>query len=256
MKVKAFPEVFNTFGSTDIKNSKKAILNSGILETYRNELLLNKDGCIFKLVHNDLIRGLCVEDYILCGDFTGPIGVIYLPNEIYENLLLDEINNDINIELFNPPQASKITLKSSTQISNTTSIKEDIENEIKKNHMFIRIDDVISVNNDYFIVQKLEPYNICLANNTDIELEIDEFNFEDNEIDNLQYEDDNERVNIQFDNSSNECGNIPPNSCEETITYINTDTNTDTNTTKLNLSELRKKRLAFYSKKKIDYLHI
>ena len=172
MKVKAFPEVFNTFGSTDIKNSKKAILNNVILETYKNELLLNKDGCIFKLVHNNLAEGLCVEDFIICGDFTGPDGVIYLPNEIYENLLLDETNNDINIELFNPPQASKIRLKSGKPISDVISVRDEIEKEIKKNHMFIRMDDVISVNNNYFIVQELEPYNICLTNNTDIELEI------------------------------------------------------------------------------------
>ncbi len=240
MKVKAFPEVFNTFGSTDIKNSKKGILNNVILETYKNELLLNKDGCIFKLVHNNLVEGLCVEDFIICGDFTGPDGVIYLPNEIYENLLLDETKNDINIELFNPPQASKIKLKSGKPIENIISVRNEIENEIKKNHMFIRIDDVITVNNNYFIVQELEPYNICLANNTDIELEIDEFNFEDNEIDNLQYEDDSERVNIQFDSSTKECKNI---NTEENITP-------ETNTPELSLSELRKKRVAFYSKKK------
>lgn len=250
MKVKAFPEVFNTFGSTDIKNSKKAILNNVILETYKNELLLNKDGCIFKLVHNNLAEGLCVEDFIICGDFTGPDGVIYLPNEIYENLLLDEANNDINIELFNPPQASKIRLKSGKPISDVIVARDEIEKEIKKNHMFIRMDDVISVNNNYFIVQELEPYNICLANNTDIELEIDEFNFDDDEINNLQYEDDSERVNIQFNNSSRDYNNFiaPCNSennvnTEETITPI-------TDTPKLSLSELRKKRLAFYSKKK------
>tara|TARA_Y200000002_G_C22641023_1_gene646966 strand:- start:251 stop:973 length:723 start_codon:yes stop_codon:yes gene_type:complete len=240
MKVKAFPEVFNTFGSTDIKNSKKGILNNVILETYKNELLLNKDGCIFKLVHNNLTEGLCVEDFIVCGDFTGPDGIIYLPNEIYENLLLDETNNDINIELFNPPQASKIRLKSGKPILNIISVRDEIENEIKKNHMFIRVDDVISVDNNYFIVQELEPYNICLANNTDIKLEIDEFNFEDNEMDDLKYEDDNERVNIQFDSSIKDYKNI---NREENIT-------SETYTDRLSLNELRKKRLAFYSKKK------
>ena len=240
MKVKAFPEVFNTFGSTDIKNSKKGILNNVILETYKNELLLNKDGCIFKLVHNNLTEGLCVEDFIVCGDFTGPDGIIYLPNEIYENLLLDDTNNDINIELFNPPQASKIRLTSGKPILNIISVRDEIENEIKKNHMFIRVDDVISVNNNYFIVQELEPYNICLANNTDIKLEIDEFNFEDNEMDDLKYEDDNERVNIQFDSSIKDYKNI---NREENIT-------SETYTDRLSLNELRKKRLAFYSKKK------
>ena len=56
MKVKHFL-IFNTFGDTDIKNSKKAILNN-VIETYKNELLLNKDGCIF-VVHNNLTEGLC-----------------------------------------------------------------------------------------------------------------------------------------------------------------------------------------------------
>lgn len=246
MKVKAFPEVFNTFGSTDIKNSKKGILNNLILETYKNELLLNKDGCIFKLIHNNLTEGFCVEDYIICGDFTGPDGIIYLPNEIYQNLLLDETNNDINIELFNPPQASKIRLKSGKPIIDIMLVKNEIEKEIKKNHMFIRIDDVILLDNNYFIVQELEPYNICLANNTDLEVEIDEFNFEDNEIDKLQYEDDSERVNIQFNSDTirDTKFNIENNVYEQDSNF------SEINKTNLSLTELRKKRLAFYSKKK------
>ena len=86
-----------------------------------------------------------------------------------------------------------------------------------------------------------------MANNTDIELEIDEFNFDDDEINNLQYEDDSERVNIQFNNSSGDYNNfIAPCNSENNV---NTE-ETITDTPKLSLNELRKKRLAFYSKKK------
>ena len=125
-------------------------------------------------------------------------------------------------------------------------VKNEIEKEIKKNHMFIRIDDVILLDNNYFIVQELEPYNICLANNTDLEVEIDEFNFEDNEIDKLQYEDDSERVNIQFNSDTirDTKFNIENNVYEQDSNF------SEINKTNLSLTELRKKRLAFYSKKK------
>ena len=77
MKVNAFPEIFNTFSKTNISNTKKP-LNNLILQKYSVEMLITKDGCIFKLKHLDLENGLCLEDCVSCGDFTAPT-VIYLP---------------------------------------------------------------------------------------------------------------------------------------------------------------------------------
>ena len=52
-------------------------------------------------------------------------------------------------------------------------IKHQLETEIKNNHMFLKLDDVITIDNNYFIVSKLEPYHICMVNNTDLEVEFD-----------------------------------------------------------------------------------
>tara|TARA_B100001093_G_C26801041_1_gene1003434 strand:- start:1138 stop:1839 length:702 start_codon:yes stop_codon:yes gene_type:complete len=233
MKVNAFPEIFNTFSKTNISNTKKAILNNLILQKYSVEMLTNKDGCIFKLKHLDLENGLCLEDYVSCGDFTAPNGIIYLPNNIFENLLLDtDSKNRIEIELFNPPQATSIKLRPNTNEFDMNIIKHQLETEIKNNHMFLKLDDVITIDNNYFIVSKLEPYDICMVNNTDLEVEFDKIDIIDPIMDDIKYEDDNERVNIVFNE---------------------TDKNLISNIEKLNIEkpdikELREKRIAFFSK--------
>ena len=232
MKVNAFPEVFNTFSKTNITDTKMAILNNQILRKYSVEMLTNKDGCIFKLKHIDLENGLCLEDYVSCGDFTAPDGVIYLPNNIYENLLLEQDSkNTIDIELFNPPQATQIRLKPNTDNFDIGLIKEQLENEIKNKHMFIKLDDVIIINDNYFIVSNLEPYDICLVNNTDLKVEFDSVDIDDNVLEDIKYEDDAERVNIQV----NETEHISQSG------QISTPIIPDIN-------DLRKKRIAFFTR--------
>jgi len=231
MKVNAFPEVFNAFNNTDIKGTKKAILNNQILRKYSVEMLTNTDGFIFRLKHIDLENSLCLEDYVSCGDFTAPDGIIYLPNDIYENLLLDhDSKNTIDIELFNPPQATQIRLKPTTDNFDIEIIKDQLENEIKNKHMFIKLDDVITINNNYFIVSKLEPYDICLVNNTDFEVEFDKVDIDDRVLEDIKYEDDTERVNIEFNqteqiNQTDQISNPIP-----------------------NINDLRKKRIAFFTR--------
>ena len=115
MKVKAYPEAFiNNTNKICISNSNSAILNSEILEEYQDKLISNKDGCIFKIVNEDSDSFICVEDYVSCKEFTAPPGIIFLPNDIYDNLLLSpDSDTKINIELFMPPQATKIKFKPS-----------------------------------------------------------------------------------------------------------------------------------------------
>ena len=89
MLVRAYPEIFiNNTNNIDITDTTNAILNPDILEKYQDELLDNKNGCIFKIINNDSENCICVEDYVACKEFTAPPGIIYLPDDIYDNLLL------------------------------------------------------------------------------------------------------------------------------------------------------------------------
>ena len=48
MLVRAYPEIFiNNTNNIDITDTTNAILNPDILEKYQDELLDNKNGCIF-----------------------------------------------------------------------------------------------------------------------------------------------------------------------------------------------------------------
>ena len=130
MLVRAYPEIFiNNTNNIDITDTTNAILNPDILEKYQDELLDNKNGCIFKIINNDSENCICVEDYVACKEFTAPPGIIYLPDDIYDNLLLSpDDNTDVKIELFMPPQATKIKLR----IGNEDLFKMNLIQHINK----------------------------------------------------------------------------------------------------------------------------
>ena len=70
MLVRAYPEIFiNNTNNIDITDTTNAILNPDILEKYQDELLDNKNGCIFKIINNDSENCICVEDYVACKEF-------------------------------------------------------------------------------------------------------------------------------------------------------------------------------------------
>ena len=52
--------------NVDISDSKYAILNADILELYQDELLSNKNGCIFKITNDDSDSFIRIEDYVAC----------------------------------------------------------------------------------------------------------------------------------------------------------------------------------------------
>ena len=243
MEVIAYPEVFiNNTNNIDISDSKYAILNSDILEKYQEELLTNKNGCIFKITNDDSDSFICVEDYVACKEFTAPAGIIYLPNDIYENLLLSpDSNKKVKIELFMPPQATKIKLRITDDEIFKIDLKEELESVISQNYKFLKIDDIISVGNSYVIVSELEPYYICMVNDTDlnVDFEYPHKSLMETRQNNLKHED-------MFNNTlsqTSERVNIDINSIEES----NSDDEEEI-VTPLSLTQLREKRLAFFNK--------
>ena len=247
MKVKAYPEAFiNNTNKICISNSNSAILNSDILEEYQDKLISNKDGCIFKIVNEDSDSFICVEDYVSCKEFTAPPGIIFLPNDIYDNLLLSpDSDTSIDIELFMPPQATKIKFKPSDSDIFTENLKEELEFIITNKYKFLKVDDIITIGNSYVVVQELEPYFICMVNNTDLNVEFDSpaKTFREEDFHNLNHED---MLNNTFSASKEVIMNTD---VPETILKQNTEIDTQVDDVKpLSRTELRNKRLAFFNK--------
>ena len=177
-----------------------------------------------------------------CKEFTAPTGIIYLPNDIYENLLLSpDSNKKVKIELFMPPQATKIKLRITDDEIFKIDLKEELESVILQNYKFLKVDDIISVGNSYVIVSELEPYYICMVNDTDlnVDFEYPHKSLMETRQNNLKHED-------MFNNTlsqTSERVNIDINSIEES----NSDDEEEI-VTPLSLTQLREKRLAFFNK--------
>jgi|TARA_B110000467_G_C18296122_1_gene468099 hypothetical protein len=241
MLVRAYPEIFiNNTNDIHIKDTTNAILNPDILEKYQDELINNKSGCIFKIINNNSQNCICVEDYVACREFTAPPGIIYLPDDIYDNLLLSPDEDiDVKIELFMPPQATKIKLRIGSEDLFNINLKEALENVITKNYKFLKIDDIITIGNSYVTVTELEPYHICMVNDTELNVDFEYPNQSlmdtrcnnlkhENMLDTTVYKGNSERVNIDINCKS--------------------DSDIEEEVKPLSRTELRNKRLAFFNK--------
>tara|TARA_B100000575_G_scaffold294618_1_gene312256 strand:+ start:207 stop:884 length:678 start_codon:yes stop_codon:yes gene_type:complete len=225
MKVIVLPEAYiNNTTELNITNTYQAILNSSILEKYQEEILQYKDGCIFKLVNNNIENGIYIEEFISCSEFSAPKDTIYVSNMIYDKLLLShgDISQKLEIEIYTPPQATDIVLQLSDISLLDGSIKERLEVIITKNYKFLKIGTVIDIDDKYVTVTKLEPYDICMVNNTDI---------------NVQFE-----YNHIADTASN------TNSHSKIISDNVHNLDEETEDSPITIEELRKKRLAFFTK--------
>lgn len=241
MLVRAYPEIFiNNTNNIDITDTKNAILNPDILEKYQDELLDNKNGCIFKIINNDSENCICVEDYVACKEFTAPPGIIYLPDDIYDNLLLSpDDNTDVKIELFMPPQATKIKLRIGNEDLFKMNLKEELENIITKNYKFLKIDDIITVGNSYVTITELEPYYICMVNDTDLNVDFEYPNqsLMETRRNDLKHEN---MLDTTFSRCNSERVNIDINSDADSVI--------EEEVKPLSRTELRNKRLAFFNK--------
>jgi hypothetical protein len=235
MKVTVLPEAYiNNTMETNISNTSQAILNSGILDKYQEEILKHPEGCLFKLINNDTEHSIYIEEYVSANEFTAPSNIVYVSNMIYDNMLLsqDDGGQTIEIEIFTPPQATDILFKLSHPDILDGNIKENLESIITKKYKFLKIGDRIDIGSYYVTVVKLEPYDICMVNNTDI--------------------------NVEFDIPET----IPETTPANNPTVSNTnkplyrpmsptlqeETESDIVSPPLNIEELRQKRLAFFTK--------
>ena len=241
MEVRAYPEAFiNNTNDISISGTKNAILNPEILSKYQDELLDNKNGCIFKIVNNDTDNFICVEDYVVCKEFTAPEGVIFLPDDIYDNMLLSpDVNSKIEIELFIPPQATKIKLKPSDEDIFTTDIKQELEMIITNNYKFLKIDDIIHIGSSYVVVTELEPYFICMVNDTDLNVE-----FEPPEKSNVETNSNDLKHEDMFNNTLSQTSGYQVNIDNDNLL----ESNSDEEFKPLLRTELRNKRIAFFNK--------
>ena len=136
----AYPEAYiNSTSDICISDSFNAILSSEILEKYQKEILENSNGCLFKLTYNNKIDNYITSVYVSCLEFSAPKGICYLSNKVFDRLLIS-LNNpcSINIELFNPPQATFIKFQIIDNLLNQLDdIKSTLETLFEKKYKFL-----------------------------------------------------------------------------------------------------------------------
>ena len=174
MKLRILPESFITNG-INISNSNNCLICSEVLKKYNETILENSEGCIFKIDFINELIGLHITEYVNCIEFTAPKGTIILSNNIFEKLLIDfHSEYYLEIDVFVPPQATKVIFKiENREIFNKSDIKNFLETGIDKKYKFLQLNQCIKVESIELTIKELEPYSVCLINNTDLEVEFD-----------------------------------------------------------------------------------
>lgn len=236
IELSVYPEAFiNNKSDISISNSNKAILCRNVLEKYKDILCDNKNGCIFKISYINNIMQNYFSCYVSCIEFTAPDNTIFISNSNFEKMCLNLEDNKINLEIFNPPQASKIifTIKDRV-IDNIEDIKNNLENLLNKSYKFLEKNQEIPFLDDIIKVKEIEPYDICLINNTDLNVEFD--------------------IIIEIpkpivSNNSKQLIDDILGDKEQIVNNIsNEELSPEITPKKLSKEELRQKRLAYYSK--------
>jgi len=227
MRLKILPESFIT-NSTNITNTNKCFICSEVLDKHKETIIENTAGCLFKITFNNEPLGLEITEYLECVEFTAPRGTIIVSNKIFDNLLIDFTGEYYaDIDIFVPPQASKVVFKiENRDIFCLEDIKGFLEREIGENYKFLQIKQELIIENYHLTVKELEPYQVCLINNTDLEVEFD--------------------LPKQSTSPVLEKETIVNDLSEDIIsTEVSEETDIEP---KLTRNQLRQKRLAFYSK--------
>ena len=173
MEVSIFPSAFiNNTTEISIENTNNCILCRKVLEKYQEEIMDNEDGCIFKLNYTNEEFGITIEEYVSCIEFTAPDYTIYTSNDIFSNLLVNLDNNTINVDIFSPPQATFIQFELENEnILKLEDIKTNLEELITSHYKFVKLNQTIELIGEKLKIIELEPYHICMVNNTDLEVE-------------------------------------------------------------------------------------
>jgi len=239
MEVSVFTEAYiNNSTDVTISNSNKAILCRKVLEKYNDILLQNPNGCIFKISYTHSIMQTYFECYVSCIEFTAPDNSMFISNENFDKMCL-VLEDKVNIELFNPPQASNIvfTIKDRV-IKNIEDIKCNLENLINSKYKFLYENQEIPFLDDKIIVKKIEPYAVCLVNNTDLNVEFDIIKTIEKVAEIKPDDVTNIYESNALDNNSEQVVNEIEEKSPETITIP-----------ELSIEELRQKRLDYFLKK-------
>ena len=231
MKLRVYPESFLS-GRNSISNTNNCVICSEVLNKYKDLILENKDGVLFKIDYFNDIFSTKITRYLNCIEFTAPSNSIIIPNTVYESLLLEYIGEFyIDLEIFIPPQASKVVFKLNNQdIFDVGDIKMYLEDALDKTYKFLELGQTIKINNFDLFVKELEPNEICFINNTDLEVEFDIPEVKNPVVDRV----------VDRDNIIND---VPGENIVNTIEDI---VSTDASP-RLTREEIRQKRLAFYA---------
>ena len=234
MRLRVYPESFLS-GRNRITDTNNCIICSEVLDKYKDLVLENKDGVLFKINSFNEIFCTDVSCYVNCIEFTAPSNSIIIPNTVYETLLLEYIGEFyIDLEIFIPPQASKVVFKLNNQdIFDVGNIKMYLEDALDKTYKFLELGQTIKINNFDLFVKELEPNDICFINNTDLEVEFDSPIIKENVTTPLLPDIINDIREVNEEYSENIVNTIdePVNIAEPP---------------RLTREELRQKRLAFY----------
>ncbi len=165
----------NNTADYDMNDSNYCILNNSVLEKYQNEILQNNEVSVFRITHHNKEIGITNCVYLTSKEFTAPGLNIYIPFAKLDELMAD-IQENVLVDYYNPPQASHMKLKPMCkEFYEIDNIKENLEKIITKYYPVIQIGDVLTFkhnsNNIKIKVESLEPDHVCRTTNTDLNVD-------------------------------------------------------------------------------------
>jgi len=165
----------NNTADYDMNDSNYCILNNSVLEKYQDEILQNNEASVFRITHHNKEIGITNCVYLTSKEFTAPGLNIYIPFSKLDELMAN-IQDDILVDYYNPPQASHMKLKPMCkEFYEIGDIKENLENIITKYYPVIQIGDILTFEynskNIKIKVESLEPDYVCRTTNTDLNVD-------------------------------------------------------------------------------------
>mgnify|MGYP001181474882 CR=1 FL=1 len=242
VNIKVLSQAYINSSNDRMIADNSSILCRKVLEKYENEILDNPDGCIFKLTYKEPVTKWIFTDFVSCIEFSAPDYTAYVSDNIYENLCTMNLGSleNVNIELYNPPQATKITFRLSNELLDLiTDLKSFLEDLLINNYKFLKVGQYISCMNYKIMISKLKPDNICLINNTDVDVDFEI-------ISKLIYNKDSDPVCKKDKILDN---NICNNESHNTPSVINNSQIINSDISNLTIEQLRERRIKFLSNK-------
>lgn len=159
------------------ERSKLVILPSSVLEKLYEDLDTNISYPIcFQIKSEKIIRNL----YVSVLEFSSINDICYMPLTLMNEFWLST-DDEITLEYISPPLCSKIVLQpDKEEFFLLNNNKELLEEAVSKYYKILSINDIITfnVNNtEYQIyISNLEPNDVVITHETDIDLEYEESN--------------------------------------------------------------------------------